>query len=298
MEFLKLPSPLEEIKNHPGIESGIRLYIKRDDLIHPKISGNKWRKLKYNIEEAKAQKAKTLITAGGAWSNHLAATAAAGKLFGFKTIGFVRGEEPQAWSNTLKFCKEHEMKLIFISKKEFDQLPESVSQLLLEYLNAYFIPLGGENDLGIKGCKEIIQEIDIKFDLFCLPVGTGTTLTGIGESIGDKPLIGFSALRDGSQHSAQFLHWVQSHPNVTLTHTYNLGGYAKSCTVLENFIVDFYQQNKIMLEPVYTGKMMFGLYDMITKNEIKQDTTIVCLHTGGLQGLQGFPDLHNRLFTS
>ncbi len=298
MNFLNLPSPLEEIKYHPGNGNDIRLFIKRDDLIHPDISGNKWRKLKYNIEKAKTLGCTTIITAGGPWSNHLAATAAAAKIFGLEVMGIVRGEEPPVWSDTLKFCKSQDMKLMFVSRKEFDKLPGSITSRMLEKMNAFFIPVGGENKEGLQGCEEIINEVDIDFDTFCIPVGTGTTLTGVGRSIIDKRLIGFSALRDISQHSPEFLDWLKENTQVELTFEYSEGGFAKSSLQLEDFIVNFYMQNKIMLEPVYTGKMMFGVFDKIEKGLIEAGSSVVCLHTGGLQGLNGFADLHKRLFTS
>ncbi len=305
MDFLEIPSRTDLIEFHPGVELGVQLYLKRDDLIHPDISGNKWRKLKFNIEEAKRRKASTLITAGGPWSNHLAATAASGRLLGFKTIGFIRGEEPNAWSDTLRFCKDQGMKLIFIPRKDFDQLPNSVSHLLLDYMpalpagrDAYFIPLGGENELGVEGCKEMMAEINMKVDYIALAVGTGTTMKGVAASVPEKRIIGFSALRESTQHSASFLHWVKEHPQLSLTHEYSFGGFAKSCPELENFIVEFHLQNKIRLDPVYTGKMMYGLFEMMKKGKFGKGDHIVAIHTGGLQGIKGFPDLHNRLFTS
>jgi 1-aminocyclopropane-1-carboxylate deaminase len=298
MDLLQLPSPLSQLNHHPGRERGIRIFIKRDDLIHPAISGNKWRKLKWNIEKAKEQRSETLITGGGPWSNHLAATAVAGKLCGFKTIGIIRGQVKRTTS-TLDFCEEHGMQITFASREQFDSMPGDIeSENALQLLNGYFIPLGGENEMGRRGCAEIMQEVEIDFDLVAVSVGTGTTLRGIAESIPQKRVIGFSAVRDHAQHSPEFLHWLLEHPNVELTHNYSCGGFARSTPALDNFIVSFHQQNKIMLEPVYTGKMMMGLFDMIEQEQIKNDSTIIAMHTGGLQGLKGFPDLHKRLFTS
>lgn len=294
MDFLNLPSPLEELRHHPGKERGIRIFIKRDDLIHSEISGNKWRKLKYNIQEAKEKGASILVSAGGPWSNHLAATAAAGRLLGLKTKAFIRGVEPKEWSETLLFCKSNEMELNFLSKNSFDTIDFSVEIADDEY----WIPLGGENSHGIKGCKEILEEISIDFDLVCVSVGTGTTMMGIGGGLEGQQIIGFSALKDTSQHSDELNKWLNSHGWSLLTHQYSGEGFAKSSVQLEDFIVDFYQQNKIILEPVYTGKMMMGVFDMINTRRVQNDTNIVCIHTGGLQGLKGFPDLHKRLFTS
>jgi 1-aminocyclopropane-1-carboxylate deaminase len=250
------------------------------------------------MEEAKIKKSSTLITAGGPWSNHLAATAAAGKLLGFKTVGIIRGEEPRQQSSTLLFCSEQGMKFIFIPRKDFDTLPDQLDELLLGYLDAYFIPLGGENHLGIQGCKEIMDEVIWKPDYITVAVGTGTTMRGIGESIQGTELIGFSALKDSSQHSPPFIQWLEDHPEISLLHDYHFGGFARSTQVLEDFIVDFYLQNKIILDPVYTGKMLFGIFDRMKKNMFRESSTILAIHTGGLQGINGFPDLHKRLFTS
>jgi len=298
MDFLKLPTPLEEIEVHPGNNDGIKLFIKRDDLIHAEISGNKWRKLKHNIEKAVQEKATSLISAGGAWSNHLAALAAAGKLLRFETVGIIRGEEPPVWSDTLVYCKSQGMRLIFISRREFDKLPGSITQYMLEQQGGYYIPVGAENERGVKGCEEIITELDITPDYFCLPVGTGTTMKGVGRKLNSSKLVGFSALKESSQHSTEFLKWVEDNTNTQIKYEYSLGGFAKSSAQLENFIVDFFKNTKTMLEPVYTGKMMLGVFDMLEKKQFIPGSSIVCLHTGGLQGLKGYPDLHSRLFTS
>lgn len=298
MSAFQLPSPLQEIHFHPGKDSGIRIFMKRDDLIHPDISGNKWRKLKYNIEVAIEQKFTTIVSWGGAWSNHLAALSAAGEMFQLKTVGIIRGEEPKVWSNTLLFCRQKGMDLHFFSRNDFDQLPDSAHPILKRYSHMFIVPLGGEGELGIEGCREILGEIDIPYHMVCVPVGTGTTLKGLAGSKKKTEIIGFSALKQSSQHSAEFIRWLDFQHHVELTHEYSMGGFAKSNQVLEDFIVEFYQQNKIMLEPVYTGKMMYGIFDRIKKGFVKPDTNIVCIHTGGLQGLAGFPDLHKRLFTS
>ncbi len=298
MPTIQLPSPLQVLHHHPGKEKDIRIFMKRDDLIHPDISGNKWRKLKYNIEIALEQKFDAIVSWGGAWSNHLAALAAAGEMFNIQTVGIVRGEEPKVWGNTLHYCTAKGMHLYFISRSEFDSLPESAGHILGKYKNMFIIPLGGEGELGVEGCSEIIGEIDVPYQLVCVPVGTGTTLKGLAGSNKKVDFIGFSALKESKQHSLEFSRWVDFQPHVELTHEYSMGGFAKSNRTLEDFIINFYQQNKIMLEPVYTGKMMYGLFDRIEKGQIKENTNIICIHTGGLQGLNGFPDLHSRLFTS
>lgn len=298
MSVLKIPSPLHEILTHPGLEHGIQLWMKRDDLIHPDISGNKWRKLKYNIEEARLQGAKTLISAGGPWSNHLAALAAAGSYFGFKTVGIIRGVKPVYESETLTFCRNHGMELVFLPKPLFDTLPESISQILERYPDSYFIPLGGDNEQGVRGCMELAGELSFTPDIITVSVGTGTTLKGIAKALPNVRVIGFSALRDSSQHTPDFLNWVQNHSNVQLVFQPELGGFAKTSKELNNFIISFYKHTNIVLEPVYTGKMMFGLYNMLSSDASFNNKSIISIHTGGLQGLSGYPDLHKLLFTS
>lgn len=298
MAELLIPSPLQEMNVHPGLSVGIRLMMKRDDLIHPEISGNKWRKLKYNIEEAKKQQAKTLISAGGPWSNHLAALAAAGSYLGFKTVGIIRGVKPVNESETLTFCRNHGMELIFMAKPDFDNLPESISQILNNYPDAYFIPLGGDNVQGVKGCMELAGELPFTPDIIAVSVGTGTTLKGIATALPGVRILGFSALKDASQHTHDLLNWVEESPNVQLVYQPNLGGFAKTNKSLNDFIISFHEHTNILLEPVYTGKMMFGLYALIQSDTSLHNKTIVCIHTGGLQGLKGYPDLHKLLFTS
>lgn len=283
----KLPSPLDEIPDHPGSARGIKLWLKRDDTIHPDISGNKWRKLKYNISYAVEKGMKHIVTAGGYWSNHLAATAVAGKTFGFKVTGIIRGEEPNTRSDTLKFCEEHGMDLHFLSRSDFDQLPESISHLDFFNESAYFIPVGGANDLGEKGCKEIMREVDIDYSHVMVPVGTATTFNGIVGTVQNKKVIGFSALKGYNEENG----------NVCIIDDYCFKGFAKTSPELNEFIVEFYHQNKIMLEPVYTGKMMFGVYQMLASGRIENQSRVICIHTGGLQGLKGYPDLHKALFT-
>lgn len=174
-------------------------------------------------------------------------------------------------------------------------MPDSISHILKTYPHSFYIPLGGENELGIKGCEEIAAEIHIEFDFFCLPVGTGTTLRGVAQSLPHQHVIGFSALKNPEQHSDELVNWVANNPRVELSHAYSGKGFARSTPELEDFILNFYQQNKMMLEPVYTGKMMYGVFNLIENGFFNEGTSIICLHTGGLQGLAGFPQLHQRL---
>lgn len=288
--------PLQKISDPAIASSGVDLYVLRLDMIHPHISGNKFFKLKYNLEEAKRQGKDTLLTFGGAYSNHIAATAAAGKEYGFKTIGVIRGEELEAppqpspsgkgtkdVNHTLKFAAECGMQLQFVSREEYRKLRDTPTHLLPYSPDHYVLPEGGTNDLAVKGCAEILQLIDIPFDVVCCPVGTGGTLAGIVSSLkeGQKAL-GFSVLK-GVDFSA--LTSLTSKVSKTFeVRDYHFGGYAKYTPELLKFIDDFEKQNNIPLEQVYTGKMMFGIYDMIRKGKFQKDSMVVAVHTGGLQG--------------
>jgi 1-aminocyclopropane-1-carboxylate deaminase/D-cysteine desulfhydrase-like pyridoxal-dependent ACC family enzyme len=193
-----LPTPLQEIHSRLFETRHVRLFIKRDDLIHPPISGNKWRKLKYNVLEAKDQQKKTLLTFGGAYSNHIFAVAAAGKIYGFDTIGIIRGEKAESLNKTLSFALDCGMLLHFISRNDYRKKddPAFIDRLRRTFGDFYFLPEGGTNLLAVKGCAEIDSEFDIEYDYLCCPCGTGGTLAGliVGNN-GKKSLLGFSALK-------------------------------------------------------------------------------------------------------
>ena len=285
--------PIQKIHDSITTKSGINLFVLRLDKIHPTISGNKWYKLKYNLEEAKKQNKETLLTFGGAYSNHIAATAAAGKEFGFKTIGIIRGDElahPQPFpkgrekSKTLKFAEACGMELHFISREDYkeEKIPNSLTQQLY---NFFLLPEGGTNELAIKGCAEIISHIDIPFNFVCSAVGTGGTIAGIISSLKeDQKAIGFPVLKGANFLKDEIEKLIQEKNNWELNFDYHLGGYAKHTPELLKFIADFEKQNNIPLEQVYTGKMLFGIYDLIKKNYFQKNSTVIAIHTGGLQG--------------
>jgi 1-aminocyclopropane-1-carboxylate deaminase len=288
-----LPSPLQQLFDEKL--AGVHLWVKRDDLIHPQISGNKWRKLKYNFLEARKLDKTTILTFGGAFSNHIHATAAAGKLLGFQTIGIIRGEK--CTNPTLQFAEECGMKLFFISRDEYRHKNETfVLEKIKTWVAADFflIPEGGANDLGIQGCTEILPEINMDFDYVCCPVGTGTTLSGINATLQNhQKSLGFSALKLSKTEKtfglAEDFEFVKdfSAPfaaKFALVADYHFGGYAKTMPQLFEFIHYFEQKHGFQLEQVYTGKMFFGIYDLIEKGFFKKGETIVALHTGGLQG--------------
>jgi len=278
--MLKGTIPIQKIDALNGIE----LFIQREDLRHPFISGNKWWKLKYNIEEAKKLKVHSILTFGGAYSNHLAATAFACKENGFKSIAVVRGEEVE--NSTLSFCKEQGMELRFLSREEY-----RLKQYEKEE-GVFVIPEGGANEFGVKGCTEILDERAKEFDYIVTPCGTGNTLSGliISSSVHHK-VLGFPVLK-----GAEFLledvqrnlnHFSSDKKNWQLIFDYHFGGYAKVNDELFNFILDFQQRYKIPLDAVYTGKMMYGVFDLLGKYAFPVGSKILLIHTGGLQGNKG-----------
>lgn len=272
----------------------IHLFVKREDELHQVISGNKYRKLLYNLQEAKRQKKTTLLTFGGAYSNHLIATATAGFEFGFSTIGVVRGDELanqkiQNHNETLRTCIDSQMKLDFVSRELYRQKTASVfvNKLHQKYGDFYLIPEGGTNDLAVKGCEQILSEKDNVFDVICTSVGTGGTISGIINSAKKhQKIIGFPALK-GDFLSAEIKKYVQCSNRWQLNEEYHFGGYAKVSEELITFINRFKKETGIPLDPVYTGKMMFGLIDMIKNNKFADETHILAIHTGGLQGIKG-----------
>jgi len=288
---LNVPSPLQKVNDSFLEEYGVELYIKRDDLIHPFISGNKWRKLKYNLLEAENQKKDTLLSFGGAFSNHIYALAAAGKELGFKTIGVIRGKDAFPENPTLKFAQEHGMLLHFVHRKDYKRKeePDFIDDLKNQFGDFYLIPEGGSNELAIKGCMEIIKEIDIDFDYICCPCGTGATLAGISSALSEgKKAIGFSALKgDGYIEKEIALLTGNGFNNFEITYAYHFGGYAKITAELVKFIKFFEERTTIATDPVYTGKLFYGVYDLIKKNYFKPGERIICVHTGGLQGIEG-----------
>lgn len=277
-------------------EKGIELYIKREDEIHPFVSGNKFRKLKYNIQEAKKTNKNTLLTFGGAFSNHIVATAVAGYLTDFKTIGVIRGEElgldvTETLSNntTLKNSYEHNMQFEFVSRELYRKKLEDsfINNLKEKYGDFYLIPEGGTNDLAIKGCEEILTVSDAKFDYICCAVGTGGTISGvINASSKHQKVIGFPALK--GDFLFDDIKKLTSKSNWSLQTNYHFGGYAKYTDELIRFINDFNKDTGVLLDPIYTVKMIFGILDMIKKNQFKKGSKILAIHTGGIQGIEGF----------
>lgn len=271
-----------------ALAADLELQIKRLDLIHPLISGNKFYKLKDNIRTAQQQGYQQLLTFGGAYSNHIAATAAAGKLLNIPTIGIIRGEEleHQALNPTLTTAQQNGMQLHFVSRQEYRQRHEAeyLARLSAKFPYAYIIPEGGTNALAVQGCQEILSEKDLQtYDVICCAVGTGGTISGlINASAEHQQVIGFPALK-GDFLIQDIQHWTQK-SNWLLVQDYHFGGYAKVTPALLDFIQRFEQQYQIPLEPIYTGKMLFGLFELIKQNYFVKGSRILVIHSGGLQG--------------
>lgn len=299
---LLLPSPLVSINLPLTIEKNIHLYIKREDLIHPWVSGNKWRKLKYNLDFALQNNIQKIITFGGAFSNHLYATAGACALLGIKSIGIIRGEIDHQ-NPTLKFCLEKNMTLIPVSRSAYREKEASkeIQDIIQKYPDAMVIPEGGTNQLALKGVGEIWDELNHQLTktphYITLSAGTGGTTAGL-LSYNNYPtqIISFSALK--SDHLEEEILSLTSYKNkekLNMVNEYHFGGYGKWTDELIQFISDFESMTGIPLDHVYNGKAVFGLLKMIEDDYFPQGTTIVHVHTGGLQGLAGLEYMRNKI---
>lgn len=288
-----LSSRIEKIEN-PIKDSNVEIFIKREDLLHPFVSGNKFRKLKYNLEAAEQLKAKTIVTFGGAFSNHIAATAAACHEKGLQSVGVIRGEElgedlvkTLKGNDTLRFAQQMGMRFKFISREAYRKKDDSLflEQLQNEFTNSYIIPEGGTNHLAVKGCEEILTKKDEQFDVICCAVGTAGTISGIINASADHQEVwGFPALK-GDFLKKEISKFAKK-KNYQLIIDYHFGGYAKVNDELVEFLNEFYKQNQIPLDPIYTGKMAFGIFDLIRRKKIT-NKKILLIHTGGLQGIKG-----------
>lgn len=290
---MKLPGPapsLTEIKSPLIAEKKLTVSVLRLDEIHPYMSGNKWFKLFYNVEEFFRQQKKILVTAGGAFSNHIIATAAAGKELGIPTVGIIRGDELHADANAaLRFASGCGMKLFFISREAYRNIRE-ISSLPAEILSRtgypsddiYFLPEGGSNPLAIQGCMEIPEFISVDFDVICCACGTGATLAGISAALHQEKAIGISVLNGNHFLEKDILKMNGGRKNFSLFHEYTFGGYAKQNDKLDEFCNDFTDTFHFRIEPVYTGRMFYGLFDLIQRNYFLKGSKIIAIHTGGV----------------
>jgi 1-aminocyclopropane-1-carboxylate deaminase len=339
-----IPSKLEIV--HDDFVSGrnMRIFLKRDDLLHnyfqeilfrenkntPFVSGNKFRKMKYNLLYMKKMKISRLLTFGGAFSNHIHAVAAAGQLFDFETIGVIRGEKSKNLSPTLRFAEACGMDLRFVSRTDYREKEVLMNALRTQISDFYYLPEGGTNDLALLGTAEIVGEIEQQLDgtapdYICTACGTGGTIAGIISAASPSThVLGFSALKgDFLQQEVTNLlkmpkntFYTEGSPlddfetknrqenerrdnsdkqNWSINTDFHFGGYARWTPELMDFINNFKQKHGIQLDPIYTGKMMFGIYKLIEKGYFPENSTIVAVHTGGLQGIEGFNQRFGQL---
>ncbi len=301
---MQVPTPIQELANDSLLEKGIKLYLKRDDLIHPTIQGNKFRKLKYNLEQAKLQGENTLLTFGGAFSNHIHATSAAAKEYGFSSIGIIRGTPPAILNPTLRFAKEKGMQLHYVSRTQFRNKydPTFLEELKNQFGSFYMIPEGGTNSYALKGCREIIDEMEgqgYNPEFICVSVGTGGTIGGIIQQVAEKfkqtKILGFSSLKGNFLISEVNQLLQKTYHNWNIKNEYHFGGYAKHTPELISFINGFKKEYNIPLDPIYTGKMMYGIFDLIEQGFFPKNASIMAIHTGGLQGIEGFNERYGNV---
>jgi len=298
-----IPSPLQLINDPLFEQKQLQVYFKRDDLIHPEISGNKWRKLIYNIKTAQK---KTVLTFGGAFSNHIAATAAACSEAGIECIGIIRGEESTAVNPTLALASKKGMKLKFISRSEYRKKNDIsfLNELKEEYDDPFIISEGGSNDFGIRGCAEILSEIEIDFNYILSAVGTGATITGISSALKEGQIaIGIPILK-GASYLDEEIDGLLTHycdrekaaaakSKIEMIHDYHFGGYAKITSALIDFMNEFYSRHGIKTDAVYSGKSLYALFDLIKSDHFKKGQKIIFYHCGGLQGNIGIEERYN-----
>lgn len=293
-QFPKVPNQkilLPDLEEHQ-----VTLYLKREDLIHPFISGNKFRKLKYNLITAKQQDFTQVLTFGGAFSNHIVATAVAAKKMNLKSIGVIRGDElgdqfkeTLATNTSLRRAYENGMHFEFVSREEYrtKSTIEYTELLKQKYGEFYLIPEGGTNQLAVKGCREMLTQDDNEFDMICCPIGTGGTIAGlINQSKAHQTIIGFPALK-GNFLNQEIEKYVTK-KNWNIFEDYHFGGYAKYTSDFINFLNKFTRETHIQLDPIYTGKMIYGILDLVKKGYFPRGTKLLAIHTGGLQGIEGF----------
>ncbi len=287
-----------EVLDVPELFGDYEIQVMRDDLIHHEVSGNKLRKLKHNLLQAKRRGKTKLITFGGAYSNHIAAVAAAGKLFDFETIGVIRGDELTASSNqTLKQAFLYGMELQFVTRQAYRgyREPSQLLELELKYPDALLIPEGGNNILGSLGCSEAIGDLDYQFTDLCCAIGTGATFSGYVAGLKEDQFAhGFPVLKENYLKdliSNRLAEMSCKHSRWEIHSSYHFGGYAKITTPLIDFIADFQRLSSTFAEPVYTGKLFYGVHKLCQEKYFRPDAKLLIIHTGGLQGWNGYADL-------
>lgn len=281
------PTPIQEIHNAVFDRAGVQVLVKREDLNHPYVSGNKWWKLKYNLLEAQRLGKKTLLTFGGAYSNHIYATAAAASEVGFESIGIIRGEETLPLNPTLSFARSRGMRLYYVSREAYrrKEKTEFIEQLHHQFGDFYLIPEGGTNELAVQGVEEFARTLGSRFHYLCCAVGTGGTLAGlIRGATGAKKIIGVSVLK-GAEYLRDHIGALTGpgYHNWMLNFNHHYGGYAKSTLALDAFIKKSKDEYHLPLDPVYTAKLTSAIFEMVVDGQFTRGSVLLLLHTGGLQ---------------
>lgn len=292
-------SPFLQLLDEPvARQHHVRLLLWRDDLVHPLLPGNKWRKLKYNLLEAQRQGHSTLLTFGGAFSNHIAAVATAGRLHGLRTIGVIRGEETYPLNPTLARAATDGMRLHYLDRTSYrrKQEPAFLEEILAQTGPAYVIPEGGSNALALPGCAELVTELAActSFDHLCVACGTGGTLAGLLTGLAPhQRAVGVAVLKGGSFLQDDIDALTRSgqgrvYSNYEVRTEYHLGGYARFSAELMQFIAAFQKRHGVLLDPIYTGKLLYGVLDLIEQGYFAAGSMVVAVHTGGQQAWAGF----------
>lgn len=292
MPGMRLPSPLVELRDERF--GPLRVLLKRDDLIHPEITGNKWRKLKYLLADARSVGASTLLTFGGAYSNHLRAVAAAGRVYGFRTIGMVRGEE-RPYNAVLAAAERDGMQLHYLDRATYRRKtdPMVVNVLRRTYGDFYLVPEGGTTEFAFPGCRELVEEITTPFDVIVCPVGTGGTLAGVAAALpAGRKALGFSVLKgarslESDVRSLQRAAVGRVVHNWSIDHRFHCGGFARRSPALDEFLDDFDRRHGLRLDHVYVGKMLLGLVASIGEGAVAPGSTVVAVVTGGASDASG-----------
>ncbi|HVB41859.1 MAG TPA: pyridoxal-phosphate dependent enzyme [Streptosporangiaceae bacterium] len=285
---VRIPSPLERLADDWLEDLGIQVWLKRDDLIHPDLPGNKWRKLKYNLTAAAGQGQRTLLTFGGAYSNHLRATAAAGRYCGFATIGIIRGEEHIPLNPSLAYAVQQGMRLSYLDRQTYRRKTDLavMDSLRREFGQFYLLPEGGSNELAVRGCSELPAEIKVDFDVICCPCGTGATLAGIAAGLeSGRRAVGLSALKgaeflESAVADLQVRAFGHRTDNWHIEHGFHCGGFAKENSELESFIAGFRRRNGLNIDRIYVAKMLHGIYSLAQAQAFKRGSRIVAVITG------------------
>ena len=285
---VRVPSPVQHLADDRLRAAGVDVWLKREDLIHPEVPGNKWRKLRYNLAEAAKRGETTLLTFGGAYSNHIRAVAAAGRYCGFSTIGIVRGEEHLPLNASLAYAVDQGMRLSYLSRDAYRRKadPDVLEALRRTFGSFYLLPEGGSNELAVRGCAEIPAEIEMDFDVICCPCGTGGTLAGIAAGLRPgQRAVGFSALKGGG-FLEDDVAGLQAHAfggrrgDWRIEHEHHFGGYARMNAELEAFITNFRARHGLVLDWVYVAKMIYGIYALAQAGAFAPGSRVVAVITG------------------